>query len=75
MHFRISVVGVLAALSAVVSSTFTQSCFDCHIDPRTPNNAGIRCDCRQPDGQYRLSALDLNRCYANANGNITPRQE
>lgn len=71
----------LASLGTQTAASYAGSCRNCHLEKW--NNDWLSgdqwgpillCECRQKNGQWHSSRLDLNNCIANSKGDLAPRQ-
>ncbi|KAK3290983.1 Cyanovirin-N [Chaetomium fimeti] len=80
---KISILAVtLASLAAKVTASYASSCRNCRLEkwdsmPFSGLDYGhyLLCDCKQANGQWHASRLDLNRCIANSDGYMVSRAE
>ncbi|KAH6844672.1 hypothetical protein B0I37DRAFT_378040 [Chaetomium sp. MPI-CAGE-AT-0009] len=70
----------LASFATQAAASYAGSCRNCRLekwdnDPFSGNNYShfLLCDCRQANGQWRASRLDLNHCIANSDGWMVSR--
>lgn len=81
MKISLLVVAV-ASLATQAAASYASSCRNCRLekwnnDWLSGNEYGpiLLCDCKQKDGKWHSSRLDLNHCIANNDGRMTSRKE
>ncbi|KAH6649486.1 Cyanovirin-N [Chaetomium tenue] len=71
----------VASLATQAAASYVNSCRNCRLEKW--NNDWLSgdqwgpillCDCKQTNGQWHASRLDLNNCIANDDGRLAPRQ-
>lgn len=78
---KISLLAVaVASLAAQAAASYASSCRNCRLEKW--NNDWLSgdqwrpillCDCKQTNGKWRASRLDLNNCIANDDGRMAAR--